>query len=509
MELILSLFFIFSSLPNFSITKEINVGQINKVIFDDINKDGSVDIVVSNDQGINIFKNNGPNLFIGIPLRTISMPHITDFIVYDINGDGLDDIILLVNRNQIVVFKNSGIEGFSMAFSHTLVSSNFSTISIIDFNQDGMLDIYVSNPTDGDVVFLNEGGLEFVPMAINFLSYHIVPLSHNGEIINYLLQSPSGIKVLRKEKNVPAQVLFNYPFTKSQKVAVYDMNNDGKMDILVLNKEGEFYIYDDSIQFTVTNVRDFAVEDYDMDSYLDIAMLLRDNSLVIYQNRGEFSFELNNYLSLSDEVGSATILRSVDLNSDNLPDLVFYNQNKLDIALNQSERCNYLNIKLYPVSASWGSILKMYSDTGIATRIFKGKTVSFGVSGEIDSLEIYWPDSTITVAYDLKTDTTYKFSQTEKALSGQEVVPDTGLLKLYPNPTGALVSLEYDVKTPCFVKIELINPGGQTLYLIDSGYKEAGTHRLLFNTEDLKPGTYFIRALMGERSILKKLIVLK
>ncbi len=509
MELILSLFFIFSSLPNFSITREINVGQINKVIFDDVNKDGSMDIVISNDQGINIFKNTDSNPFMGIPSRSISLPNITDFIVNDINGDGLDDIIMLVNKNQIVVYKNSGIEGFSPTFSHTLVSSNFSTISVIDFNQDGMLDIYVSNPMDGDVVFINEGGFEFVPMAINFLSYHIVPLSHNGGIINYVLQSPSGVKVLRKEKNVPAQVSFNYPFTNPRKVAVYDMNNDGKIDVLVLNKEDCFYIYDDSIQFTVTDVRDFAVEDYDMDSYLDIAMLLNDNSLVIYKNRGEFSFELNNYLSLSDEVGSAAKLWSVDLNSDNLPDLVFYNQNTLDIAMNQSEGCNYLNVRLYPVSASWCSILKMYTDAGIATRIFKGKTVSFGVPGEIDSLEIYWPDSTITVAYDLKTDTTYKFSQTERAPSGQELVSDTGLVKLYPNPTGALVSLEYDVKTPCFVKIELINPGGQTLYLIDSGYKEAGTHRLLFNAEDLMPGTYFIRALVGKKSILKKLIVLK
>lgn len=509
MELILSLLLILSNFPNFSITREINIGPVNKVVFDDLNKDGTPDIIVSNNQGVSIFQNTNHKLFMSIPSWSLSVPNVSDFLVYDINGDGLDDIILLVNKNRIKVYKNAGIEGFSPTFSHTLISNNFSTISVIDFNRDGMLDIYVSNPEDGDVVFLNEGGFEFVPMAINFLSSQLIPIKSQAGLVTYILQSPSRAKVLGKEKGMPAQVFSTYQFDSLRKVETFDMNNDGEMDYLFLTGAGEFSIYDDTFRFTVANVRDFAVEDYDMDSYLDIAMLLNDNSLVIYKNRGEYSFELNNYLSLSDEVGQAAKLWAVDLNSDNTPDLVFYNQNQLDIAINQSEGCNFIKVKLFPISASWCSMLKMYTDVGIATRIFKGRTVRFGAPDKIDSLEICWPDSGITVVYNLKVDTTYKFSMVERTETSQESISDTGLVKLYPNPTNALVSLEYDVKNPCFVKIELINPGGQTLYLIDSGYKDAGTHRLLFNTEDLKLGTYFIRALVGKKSILKKLIVLK
>ncbi len=509
MELILSILFIFSSLPDFSISKVLNVGNVQKAVFDDINKDGSVDIIISNDQGISIFKNTTPNLFMGIPSWNISATGITDFLVCDINGDGLDDIILLLGRNRVRIYKNSGIEGFSPAFSHTLVSNNFSSISVLDFNRDGMLDIYMSNPVDGDVVFLNEGGFEFVPMAINFMSKKLVPIKNVAHTIEYILQSTSGIKIIRKDKDIPAQMVSSYPIMNPEKIETFDMNNDGKLDVLFLDKDGNFLIYDDTIEFSLSNVRDFAVGDYDMDSYLDIAMLLKDNSLVIYKNRGEFSFELNNYLSLSDEVGESSKLWSVDINSDNMPDLVFYNRNFMDIAINQSNQCNYVRLTLLPPSASWGSMLKLYSSTGIATRIFQGKPLCIGTTGKIDSLEIYWPDSGITVAYELVEDTTYKFSLAERTVSNQESLSDTGLVKLYPNPTSALVSLEYEVKNPCFVKIELINPGGQTLYLIDSGYKDSGIHRLLFNTEDLKPGTYFIRALVGRKSVLKKLIVLK
>ncbi len=508
MQSFLWLIYILSFLPNFTVEKGIFVENAAALKFVDFNNDGHRDILVAEDNLLSIFQGDGQGNFVemsGIPAQDIR-----DFAVLDFNGDGFLDVALIQNSSILAVYKNKGVEGFSRVYEHSLMGNSFSSISVIDFNRDGILDLYVSGPVSGDVVFLSEGGFEFVPMAVNFLSDRIVPLSCHRNVVRYILLSKNGIKLAEKSRFLPVQMVF-LRSGRFMKVQASDLNNDGHFDLLALDKDGIFKIYtalEDSI-FSLSNVIDFDVADFDLDSYLDIVILFSDHSVGILKNRGNFSFELNNYLTLSESIHRPVKVFAVDLNSDYLADLVFYNGTNFEIAYNRAAAGRIIGIRIYPVSNAWLTRVKLYGLNGVQTRVFKGEDLIFGTGDRIDSLEILWPDSTRSTIFDLKSDTFYSFNMEVLSFGENETVEDTGCLKLFPNPTSALVSLEYTVEKPCFVKLELINAGGQTLYLIDSGYKDSGVHRLIFNAEDFRPGTYFIRAVIGEKSIRKKLIVLK
>ena len=503
MEFFLALILTFS-LPNFKIVKTVDIPLATKIIFTDLNRDGAKDILASTSNGLLFFQNDNHGLYVEIPVSTSAK--ITDFETADLNGDGSEDIAILEEGKELKILKNTGIDGFTQAFDHTLVSSGFTSLAVVDFNRDGILDLYLSNPGSGDVVFLGEGGFEYVPVALQSMSRKFIPIKNQSGVLEYLLASDSSLKTFGKEKGIPPQV-FEVRQQKSSKIEVADMNNDGRLDIVSLSPDGTLSIMDDSSEVIADNVADFSVSDFDMDTYEDIAVLFTDHSFSILRNTGNGNFEPNTFVSISEDIGRASSIFECDFNNDNIPDVAFYDGDRLILAENELQDAHFVALKIYPVSNSWLSVARLYSNLGIETRVFKGDEIVFSAPQEIDSIEIYSPDSGITVLYDLVADTTYKISLS--APVAEIARPDSGLLKLYPNPTGALTSIEYNLKSPVFVKIELINSGGQTLYLIDSGFKGSGTHRLLFNTEDLKPGTYFIRAILGKKVYQKKLIVLK
>ncbi len=497
-----------SLLPGFTVKRSVFVENATNIRFVDFNGDGYRDILAADDRGLTIYLADGHENF--IETSGIHTSGVENFVTLDFNGDGFIDVASIQNSRILTVYKNRGVEGFSKIYEHSLTGSYFESLSVIDFNRDGILDLYVSSPLSGDVVFLSEGSFEFVPMAVNFMSDRIIPISCHRNVLSYILLSRNGIRLAEKSRLLPAQMvsLHRGNFTK---VYPADLNNDGNIDIVTLENGGFLKIFtnlEDSV-FGLDNVLDFDVADFDLDSYQDIVVLFSDHSVGILKNRGNFSFELNNYLSLSEAVHNPQSVFAVDMNSDLLTDLVFYNGTNLEIAYNSEGGARTVGIKIYPTSNAWLSLVKLYGLSGVQTRIFTGEDLIFGAGERIDSLEILWPDSTRITVFDIKPDTFYSFNMEALSLKENETVEDTGFLKLYPNPTSALVSLEYTVEKPCFVKLELINTGGQTLYLIDSGYKDAGVHRLIFNAEDFKPGTYFIRAVVGEKSIRKKLIVLK
>ncbi len=508
MQSFLWVLYILSLLPNFAVEKGVFVENVVSMKFVDFNNDGNTDIVAAERNYLNIFQGDGQGNFveaIGIPVS-----NIVDFTVLDFNGDGFLDVAFIQNPSKLLVFKNKGVEGFEQVYEHSLTGNSFRKLQILDFNRDGILDLYVSSPETGDVVFLSEGGFEFVPMAVNFMSKEIVPLSCHRNVVKYLLLSKSGIKLAEKSRFLPVQMVFLHA-GKFSKIVPADLNNDGQLDLVSLEENGSLKIFtalEDSA-FSMDNVIDFDVADFDLDSYLDLVLLFNDHTVGILKNRGNFSFELNNYLTLSEEIHRPVRLFAVDLNSDYMDDLIFYNGSNFEMAYNRESAGKMLGVKIYPVPNAWLSEVKLYGLNGVQLRVFTGEDLIFGVADRIDSLEILWPDSSKYTVFDLKPDTFYSFTMEVLSLKGDEIVEDTGCLKLYPNPTGALVSLEYTVEKPCFVKLELINAGGQTLYLIDSGYKDAGIHRLIFNAEEFRPGTYFVRAIIGEKSIRKKLIVLK
>lgn len=503
MELILALI-LTVNLPNFKIVKSVNIPLAKKIIFLDLDRDGMNDILASTNSGLIFYENDNHGFYVEIPVTGASQ--ITDFTTVDLDGDGSEDIIALNEGKRLTIFRNTGIDGFPVAFDHLLVSGGFSSVAIVDFNRDGILDIYLSNPENGDEAFLGEGRFEYVPIALQSLSRKFVPIKNQDGVLEYILTMDSSLKILGKQRGRPPQVL-EVKAQSAKKIRIVDMNNNGRLEIISLSQDGILSLITDSSEYLADNISDFSIGDFDMDMYEDIAVIFNDHSFSIIKNLGNGKFEPDTYVSISEEIDKATKIYTTDWNGDNLPDVAFYDGEKVIMAENDLPDAHFVKLKIYPIPNSWLSVIKAYSSFGIRAKVFKGPEIIFSAPQKIDSIGIYGPDSGVIVLYDIAIDTTYKISLNGSITEIEN--PDTGLLKLYPNPAGALTSIEYNLETPGFVKIELINSGGQTLYLIDSGYKGSGTHRLLFNTEDLKPGTYFIRALFGKKVYQKKLIILR
>ncbi len=164
----------------------------------DFNGDGRQDLVTANyaDQDLTILLGNGSGGFTpapGSPLPAGSFPR--SVAVGDFNGDGKPDLVTAIAGNFVTVFMGNGAGGFS-EFGVFPVGAFAQSVAVVDFNLDGRLDIVTANSGDNTVsVLLGNGAGAFTATA-------------------------------------------GSPFTvgkSPQSVAVFDINGDGRPDIVTAN----------------------------------------------------------------------------------------------------------------------------------------------------------------------------------------------------------------------------------------------------------------------------------
>ena len=85
------------------------------------------------------------------------------------------------------------------------------------------------------------------------------------------------------------------------------------------------------------------------------------------------------------------------------------------------------------------------------------------------------------------------------------------LYQNYPNPFNPSTTIQYVLKKPEYVKVELYNSLGELIKTIYKGIKEAGTYKLFlsFDNSLLSSGVYFYRLHAGDFLETKKMVLLK
>lgn len=94
---------------------------------------------------------------------------------------------------------------------------------------------------------------------------------------------------------------------------------------------------------------------------------------------------------------------------------------------------------------------------------------------------------------------------------GTVEVPDARLgtltVRVAPNPTATVATIEYTVAIPGRVTVELFDLNGRRLRRLLDGSQETGPHSLTVDADGLTPGVYFARVANSQGVVSSKLIV--
>jgi hypothetical protein len=100
-------------------------------------------------------------------------------------------------------------------------------------------------------------------------------------------------------------------------------------------------------------------------------------------------------------------------------------------------------------------------------------------------------------------------NRTAPALPAEEHVPAQGL-KCWPNPSDGHITLSYEIKKQCDVKIELYDKNGrQVMIMADVPKCYNAIYNTSFDLSALDPGTYSIRLIAGNDARTTQVVIIK
>ena len=104
-------------------------------------------------------------------------------------------------------------------------------------------------------------------------------------------------------------------------------------------------------------------------------------------------------------------------------------------------------------------------------------------------------------------DGTFKYSSIVEA---EVAVPKNyELNQNFPNPFNPNTVISYSLPLASNVRLSIYNSLGQTVKVLENGYKNAGSYSVSFNANELPTGTYFYKMEAGQFSQIKKMMLLK
>jgi hypothetical protein len=280
----------------------------------DVNKDGKVDLVYSEEGTLVVSLSQGNSTFAAA--KTYEGAGYNDLVVGDLNGDGWPDVLSpgSDNENVILAYAPNNMDGTFGAFQNIVELSDIGTRqALADFNGDGKLDI--ANLGSSVTILMNGGNGTFPG---NGTAY--------GESTSAAWAACFG-----------SDDVVDF--------AVGDLNGDGLPDIVVVvagqsaSSPGGIYVslnqnhgssFSDPIHYATTENHDplsIVIADFDGDGFNDIVTGGASSDLFnVYLNKGGASagtFKAAAAVTPSGNA-SATSLVAADMNHDGKIDLVAF-----------------------------------------------------------------------------------------------------------------------------------------------------------------------------------------
>ncbi len=98
---------------------------------------------------------------------------------------------------------------------------------------------------------------------------------------------------------------------------------------------------------------------------------------------------------------------------------------------------------------------------------------------------------------------------TDAESEAENLPQEISLSQNYPNPFNPTTQIAFSVKEASFVNLSIHNILGQEVQQLVSERMASGNHQITFDAQNLPSGVYIYRLTVGQRSITKKMILLK
>ncbi|HKU77928.1 MAG TPA: FG-GAP-like repeat-containing protein, partial [Pyrinomonadaceae bacterium] len=205
----------------------------------DIEADGDLDIVLGSATGTPfVLRNNGDATFTEIqPFAGVS--GLTDFAWADIDADGDPDAALIDGAAKLHVFSNERQGQFA---ERSVTAGSALAINVMDADDNGVLDLVVAQ-SDGAIVSVADK--DKVGWSVEELaktnadgkpaSLRVADLDNNGGLD--LILSGAASKVWLNDGS-GKYTSINDPVSSDRVFDVFDVNNDGRLDLIVLSGDG-------------------------------------------------------------------------------------------------------------------------------------------------------------------------------------------------------------------------------------------------------------------------------
>jgi hypothetical protein len=293
----------------------------------------------------------------------------------DYDNDGFLDLFVGVNNfGNDWLYHNNGLGSFTKITAGAIVNSgaNANNCGWADYDNDGFIDLFVANSDQNDFLYHNNGDGTFTRTTNNPIVLK-TGNSQGGSWADYDNDGWPDLFVSRvNEPNLLYHNEGNGIFTPvTNGIIVHDVSvgqgtswgdydNDGYLDLFVVNPNSRNFLYHNNGDGTFTKITSGVIvndignghgcawADYDNDGYLDLFVANRLGSNFLYHNNGDGTFTRITTGVVVNDVADAVSGAWADYDNDGFPDLFVTELNSFNNRLfhNNGNTNAWLTLKL-------------------------------------------------------------------------------------------------------------------------------------------------------------------